>query len=81
MGWRDNIIQATGGTARLVDAHPALTTTLRNKLAQRRQELASQVAEGNVMSWEDYRHRIGKIKAFDEAIELCIESERELNGG
>jgi hypothetical protein len=45
-------------------------------LSQEREHEATDVASGAASSFDDYRHRIGRIAAFDRAGELINEAFR-----
>lgn len=49
------------------------------KIAKRRAELSSDLAEGRgVQSMEDYRARTATIRAFDEVVAMAKQSEEKL---
>lgn len=60
--------------------HPTLANTLRAKLQKRQVELAAQISDGYASDWPDYKHRSGVIAGLTEAIRLCAETEKALNG-
>lgn len=45
-------------------------------LAQEREHEATAVASGAASSFDDYRHRIGRLQALDRAVELINEAFR-----
>lgn len=69
------------GAVRLYAAdHPVLARNLRAKLEKRRNELAVPVVEGVAQDWADYKGRVGVIKGLDEAIQICIAVENQMDG-
>lgn len=64
-----------------VPEHPAIARTVRGKLERRRAECAEQLAAGLAQDLSDYKHRSGVIRGIDEAIQMCIDTENELNKG
>lgn len=54
-----------------------LPSTVRGRLNQRFNELTGQLAAGNAEDWADYKQRVGVLRGFMEAIDICTEIERE----
>lgn len=58
--------------------HPSLAHTVRAKLEIRRRELESQLLSSQ--DWADFKQRAGAIRGIDDAIALCRDAEKDLNG-
>ena len=58
--------------------HPALPRNVRAKLEKLRDELALHLANGLAQDWADYKQRVGVIQGITDAIDVCIESEKEM---
>lgn len=50
---------------------------LRNKLELRKAELSANIANGLAQDWPDYKLRVGEIRGISEAIDLCIQAEKD----
>ena len=59
--------------------HPHLTNKLSAKIRKRMAELSGHVASGISADWPDYKHRTGVIAGLNEALELCEQTEADLN--
>lgn len=57
--------------------HPALATTVRARIEQRRKEALDQLLFAQ--SWDDYNRRAGIVRAFDDTLELIGTVEKELS--
>ena len=51
--------------------------TMRKQLEDRRQALINQMGEGYARDFADYQRRVGVIEGLHQAIELCIEMEKQ----
>lgn len=58
--------------------HPALARTLRAKLVKRQAEHIGALV--SAQDWPDYKYRLGQIRGFQEAIDICAEEEKSQNG-
>ena len=61
--------------------HPAVLTTARARIEQRRKEAIEHLAGGLAGSFEDYRERAGHIHGLNDALALIDEVEGELIQG
>ncbi len=57
---------------------PILPRTLRGRLEQRAAELIQALLYAQ--DWADYRQRVGVIAGLGEAIEMCGQIEKDMNG-
>lgn len=57
--------------------YPLIARTLKERLQQRRAELAGQLAAGVAEDWGDYKHRVGIIEGLRQAIGICDEIEQD----
>ena len=60
--------------------HPHLTRKASAKIQQRMAELSGQLGGGLAQDWPDYKHRAGVIAGLNEALAICDETEKQLNG-
>lgn len=58
--------------------HGRLPSTLRGRLEKRRAECSA--ALSYAQDWADFRHRVGVIQGYADAIEICEQTEKDLNG-
>lgn len=70
---------AMGSVRYFTSDSPAIGRTVRGKLERRRAELVAQLSEGFAQDWADYNRRAGVVRGLDEALQICIEVETELN--
>ena len=56
---------------------PYAARTLRTYMEARRNALIGQMGEGYARDWADYQRRVGVIEGLHQAIELCIEMEKQ----
>ena len=56
---------------------PYAMRTMRKQLEDRRQALINQMGEGYARDFADYQRRVGVIEGLHQAIELCIEMEKQ----
>ena len=70
---------STSAVRLFVPDHPSLPHTIRGRLEQRRAELIGQVAASVACDWADYKFRTGVIRGLEQAIEMSVAVEKELN--
>ena len=74
-------IQQPSALRYITGDHPAVLTTARARIEQRRKEAIEHLAGGLAGSFEDYRHRAGIIHGLSESLALIDEVEAELLQG
>jgi len=58
--------------------HPALAHKLKAKLEKRQEELLGNLIVAD--DWADYKHRVGVLRGLQDAIDICEEQDKALNG-
>ena len=57
--------------------HPRTTRNLRGRLIEQIQTETHQVMGGLPNDWADYKHRIGKVRALEMALNMLDDIEKE----
>ena len=59
--------------------HPQLAVTVAQRISQRAEKLAAEIAGGYCQDWADYKNKVGQLHAMRQDMIECEEVERELS--